>query len=170
MVISKEVTAGITHFDSARKTALVSDFSGQGVGFLMLQKYCLCGGLVTPACCRDRWQIWMVDSRFCSQAEFNYEVTAGELIAVVHALQKSKDYMLGILGNVELEKIDNLRLRQLKEKKLCWRFRAIYLPGKGKEIGGADTLSRMRLDPLSGSLEHAGLCGGGDGCGGAYLS
>ena len=104
------------------------------VGFHMLQKWCSCTE-ITPACCKDGWKVCLVGSRFCSQAEANYEVTAGELLAVVHALNKTKYYtlgsdgltlcvdhkpLLGILNQAELEKIDNRRLSRLKEKTLCW--------------------------------------------------
>jgi hypothetical protein len=167
-VISKEVTEGITRFDPKRETALVSDYSRQGVGFLMLQKYCRCED-ITPACCKDGWRVCLVGSRFCSQAEANYEVTAGELVAVVHALQKTKYYtlgsdrltvcvdhkpLLGILNDTALEKIDNPRLRRLKEKTLCWRFRVRYLPGASPQLGGADALSRMRLAGITTEQEQ----------------
>ena len=130
--------------------------------FLMLQTFCNCEN-ITPACCKDGWKVCLVGSRFCSKAESNYEVTAGELVAVMHALQKTKDTLgsdrltvcvdhkplLGILNNTALEKVENPRLRRLKEKTLCWRFRVQYLPGAGPQLGGADALSRMRLAEIS---------------------
>ena len=38
--------------------------------------------------------------------------------------------LLGIINDVEFEKIDNSRLFRLKEKTLGWRFKVIHLPAK----------------------------------------
>ena len=48
--------------------------------------------------------------------------------------------LLGVLGETELEKIDNTRLEKLKEKTLGWRFRVVHAPGKS--MPGTDALSR----------------------------
>ena len=45
-----------------------------------------------------------------------------------------------ILGDKELENIDNPRLQSLKEKTLRYRFRCVHVPGR--DHTGADFMSR----------------------------
>ena len=97
----------------------------------------------------------MVGSRFTNKSESNYAPIEGELLAVTYSLKKTKYYtlgsekltvcvdhkpLLGVLGDTELEKIDNTRLEKLKEKTLGWRFRIVHTPGKS--MPGTDALSR----------------------------
>ena len=96
----------------------------------------------------------MIGSRFTNRAESNYAPIEGELLAVTYGLRKTRYYtlgldklticvdhkpLLGIINDVEFEKIDNNRLFRLKEKTLGWRFKVIHLPGK--EIQGTDAFS-----------------------------
>ena len=97
----------------------------------------------------------MVGSRFINKAESNHAPIEGELLAVTYGLKKTRYYtlgsekltvcvdhkpLLGVLGETELEKIDNTRLEKLKEKTLGWRFRVVHTPGKS--MPGTDALSR----------------------------
>jgi hypothetical protein len=97
----------------------------------------------------------MVGSRFTSSAEANYSPVEGECLGVADSLQKTKYYtqgcdklvvgvdhkpLLGVLNEKCLEKIDNPRLRKLKEKTLGWRFSIVHIPGR--QLGGPDALSR----------------------------
>ena len=79
----------------------------------------------------------------------------GECLAAAWALEKTKYFTLGapdlflavdhkpllkILGDKELQDIDNPRLQNLKEKTLRYRFKCVHVPGK--EHKGADFTSR----------------------------
>ena len=63
--------------------------------------------------------------------------------------------LLGILGDKKLEEIENPRIRRLKEKTFCWRFRTIYI--QGEEMAGADAISRRKRGALESGQEEAGL-------------
>ena len=143
-VIAKNVTEGLCRFQMDRYTALLTDWSKTGVGFVMSQKYCTCSN-ITPLCCKDGWKVAMVGSRFTNQAESNYAPIEGECLGVTYALDKTKYYTLGLekltvcvdhkplLGilndDTPLENIDNRRLLRLKEKTLPYEFTVVHRPG-----------------------------------------
>ena len=141
-VIADKVKNGLTRFQTNRETALISDWSKTGIGFIMAQKYCNCER-ITPSCCKGGWEVSMVGSRFTNKAESDYAPIEGECLAVTYALHKTKFYtlgldklticvdhkpLIGILNDTELERIENRRLRKLKEKTLGWRFKIIHVP------------------------------------------
>lgn len=153
-VIIQEMKEGVRLFDPARLTCLATDWSVDGVGFLLLQKYCQCQ-LRTPVCCPDGWKLCLVGSRFTHPAESRYAPIEGEALAVVYALHQTRYYVLGckdllvatdhkplmqILNDRSLTEIDNRRLLNLKEKTLGYRFTIIHVPGK-KNLG-PDAASR----------------------------
>ncbi|XP_048759339.2 uncharacterized protein LOC125668944 [Ostrea edulis] len=70
---SKEITIekmkdGVRLFDLDRPTCLPTDWSVDGIGFCMMQKYCQCV-LKTPACYNDGWKLCLVGSRFTHPTE-----------------------------------------------------------------------------------------------------
>ena len=105
-----------------------------------MQKHCSCekltdNGRLNTLCCKTRWKVGMVGSRFTKKSEANYSPTEGELLGVVNALQKTKFFalgcedlfigtdhkpLIGLLENSDLESIDNPRLLRLKEKTAGW--------------------------------------------------
>ena len=164
--ITTRVVEGLTRFQLNRETGLITDWSKYGVGYILVQKYCDCRE-ITPDCCKGGWQVAMVGSRFNNQAEGNYAPIEGECLAVTHGLNKTKYYtlgcdkltvavdhkpLLGILNDVELDRIENPRLRRLKEKTLGWNFRVVHIPGK--RIGAPDAMSRLRPDQEKASLNQ----------------
>ena len=52
--IINAVTEGVKHFDVERWTYLATDWSRQGIGFFLMQKWCQCSNL-HPKCCNDGW-------------------------------------------------------------------------------------------------------------------
>jgi len=50
-LLIKKVSEGICAFDPERHTCLQHDWSKQGLGYLLLQKYCLCSLDNAPICC-----------------------------------------------------------------------------------------------------------------------
>ena len=156
--ISTNIVEGITRFDLGRWTALLTDWSKAGVGFMMSQKYCNCES-ITPICCSDGWKVCMVGSSFTSPAESNYAPIEGECLGVVNALKKTRYYtqgceklivgvdhkpLLGILNDKALGGIDNPRLLKLKEKTFGWRYDIIHIPGR--KLGAPDAFSRSPVE------------------------
>ena len=93
-VIVKEITQGVKLFDPRLPTFLATDFSGKGVGFLLMQMSCSCDSKV-PTCCPHGWKTCMVGSRFLHDAESRYAPIEGECLAAVYGLQKCKHFVLG---------------------------------------------------------------------------
>ncbi|VDH97839.1 Hypothetical predicted protein [Mytilus galloprovincialis] len=52
-------------------TCLATDWSVDGIGFFLMQKYCQCSSK-TPTCCNDGWKLCLVGSRFTHPAESRY--------------------------------------------------------------------------------------------------
>ena len=158
-VIVDKITEGVKLFDPQLPTCLATDFSGKGVGFLLLQKTCICISRL-PNCCPEGWRVCLVGSRFLHDAENRYAPVEGECLAVVYGLQKCKYFLLGctnlivatdhkplinILNDRSLADIDNRRLRNLKEKTLCFQFDIAHVPGR-KHVG-PDAASRYPVGP-----------------------
>ena len=153
-VIIEEIRKGIEIFDKKRPTCLATDWSKDGLGFLLLQKHCECAN-IKPLCCKTGWKVALVGSRFTSSAESRYAPIEGEALAVVDALQKARHFVLGcsdlivavdhkpllkVFGDRSLENIKNPRLFNLKEKTLQYRFRMVHVPGV--RHAAADAVSR----------------------------
>ena len=157
--IADRIQEGIIRYDTTKWTAVMTDWSRQGIGFVMCQKYCSCP-TITPLCCKGGWKVCMVGSSFLSPAEQNYSPIEGEGLAVVNALHKTRHYTQGcdkllvctdhkplvpVMSTKTLENIENPRLMRLVQKTLSWRFLIIHIPGK--LLAGPDTLSRVPRQP-----------------------
>ena len=88
--VLKWVSGGIQSFDLNRTTCLQTDFSKEGTGFLLLQKYCSCPSL-SPRC----WKLCYVSSRFLSPAETRYSTVEGDMLSVAWGLRKTHDWVQG---------------------------------------------------------------------------
>ncbi|XP_013410955.1 uncharacterized protein LOC106174104 [Lingula anatina] len=143
-VIIEEMKEGMRLFDPNRPTCLSTDWSVNGVGFFLMQKYCQCTSK-TPACCHNGWKLCLVGSRFTHQAESRYAPKEGEALAVAYALQQTRYYVLGckdlivatdykplvqVLNDSSLTEIHNHRLLNLKKKTLAYRFTIVHVPEK----------------------------------------
>ena len=153
-MIIQEMRDGVRLFDKSRSTCLMTDWSVDGIGFCLLQKYCGCK-LKSPSCCKNGWKLCLVGSRFTHPAEKRYAPIEGEALAVTYALHQTRYYVLGcedliiatdhkpllrILDDRSLAAIDNRRLLNLKEKTLSYRFTIVHISGK-KNLA-ADAASR----------------------------
>ena len=153
-VIVSEIEHSVQIFDKSKPTCLATDWSKEGIGFWLLQKHCDCPA-DRPFCCNTGWKVTLVGSRFTHPAESRYAPIEGEALAVVDALDKARFFVLGckdlivavdhkpllkIFSDRCLEDISNIRLRNLKEKKLRYRFRIVHIPGVKHKA--ADALSR----------------------------
>ena len=153
--IIEAVTDGVKAFDTNRWTCLATDWSKQGIGFFLLQKFCQCEKL-HPKCCNEGWKLVLAGGRFTKPNESRYSPVEGECLAVVDGLFKSKHFilgceklivavdhkpLLGILNDKSLADIDNPRLLGLKEKTLWFNFDVVHVPGR--EHCGPDYISRL---------------------------
>ncbi|CAB3985538.1 Transposon Ty3-I Gag-Pol poly [Paramuricea clavata] len=153
-VIVNEIEHGVQIFDKSKPTCLATDWSKDGIGFWLFQKHCDCPA-ERPFCCKTGWKVTLVGSHFTHTAESRYAPIEGEALAVVDALDKARFFVLGcdnliiavdykpllkVFGDRCLEDISNIRLRNLKEKTLRYRFRMVHIPGIKHKA--ADALSR----------------------------
>ena len=153
LVIIAEIEHGVTIYDKSKPTCLATDWSKHGIGYWLFQKHCQCPS-TDLFCCKSGWQITLVGSRFTHHAESRYAPVEGEALAVADALDKARHFILGchdltiavdhrpllkIFGDRSLD-ISNVRLRNLKEKTLRYRFTMVHIPGVKNRA--SDTLSR----------------------------
>ena len=148
------VKDGIRSFDTSRRTCLQTDWSRDGIGYLLLQRYCACKDDV-PVCCPEGWKLVSAGSRFLTPTESRYSPTEGEALGVAWSLKHSRMFtlgcnnllvvvdhkpLLGILNDRALDSITTPRLQNLKESTLGWRYDIKHCPGKWQR--GPDALSR----------------------------
>ena len=153
--LCKLISDGLHYYDKTRPTIVMTDWSKEGMGFVILQQYCSCVCHDVPFCCSGGWKLALCGSRHLLKEELNYAPIEGEAAAVVWCLKKARLFLLGcpnlivvtdhrplvkLFGNRELKHIDNPRLFRLKEKTLHYRFSVKYVAGKRNNA--ADTLSR----------------------------
>ena len=62
--IIRQVSRGVKKYDTQRVTCLQTDFSKDGIGYLLLQKYCQCSLSDAPLCCNEGWELVFAGSRF----------------------------------------------------------------------------------------------------------
>ena len=69
-------------FDINKTTCLATDWSKDGVGFFLMQKYCECQE-IKPNCCTEGWRVTMAGSRFLRPNEEGWAPIEGQALAVV---------------------------------------------------------------------------------------
>lgn len=153
---------GIKTFDTTRNTCLQTDWSKEGVGYLLLQQHCNCEPAKAPVCCKDGWKLVLAGSRFTSDAETRYSPTEGEALAVAWGLEHARMFvlgcnklmvstdhkpLLGILKDRGLNSISNPRILSMKERTLPYTFSIQHNPGKWHR--GPDAFSR---NPVTSAL------------------
>ena len=153
--ILQQVRNGVVKYDLERYTCIQTDYSKDGLGYLLLQKYCNCSLDQAPLCCKDGWKLVFAGSRFTKGPESRYAPTEGEALAIAWSLNHARLFtlgcprliistdhkpLLGILNNKPLEEIKNPRILRLKEQTLPYTFTVKY--NRGKWHRGPDALSR----------------------------
>ena len=149
------VKSGVKSFDCNKRTCLQTDWSKDGVGYLLLQQHCQCDIEKAPLCCKDGWRLVYAGSRFTTPRESKLYPTEGEALALSWSLHHSRIFtqgcndliisvdhkpLLGIFNNKCIASINNPFIFKLKESTLNWHFTVKYNPGKWHY--GADALSR----------------------------
>ena len=171
-VIIKAVEKGVETFDMGKITCLATDWSKTGMGFCLLQKQCRCSQ-ITPICCKDGWTLVFAGSRFTSGAESRYAPVEGEALGVAWALDKCKHFVLGcptlivavdhkpllkLLGDKNLEDIENPRLLNFKEK--TRRYSLVHVPCKDHSTPDATsrhptgTAEHMEINSITSSPDR----------------
>ena len=144
LLISK-VIDGTNMFYLTQNTCLQTDWSKDGLVYLLLQQHCNCNIKKAPICCKDGWKLIYAGSQFTHNTESRYAPTEGEALAIAWSPEHSKMFtlgcnnliistehcpLLGIFNNKELNSINNPGLCNLKEKTLKFKFNMQYNPGK----------------------------------------
>jgi len=164
------VEDGIRAFDYQHTTCLQTDWSKEGIGYL-LQKHCKSTEGTAPICCPDGWKLIYAGSRFTTETESRYAPTVGEALTVAWSLKHAKIFvlgckdlivttdhkpLLGIFNYQDLGSISNPCIQKLRSRTLRFRFTTQYCLGKW--LCGPDALSQnpstiASLDPLHITLQ-----------------
>ena len=91
----EKVKEGVKAFELGRRTCIQTDWSKEGIGYLLLQKHCKCSKESDLHCCTDGWKLIFAGSRFTKSAESRYSPTEGDALAVAWALNHSKMFTIG---------------------------------------------------------------------------
>ena len=146
--ISELASRGLAYYDTNRRTAVITDWSKKGIGFVIMQKHCNCVNDINDqsilSCCKQGWRLAFCHSRHLDQNEQEYAPIEGEALAVCWALKKARLFLLGcphfeviidhnpllkIFGDKCLNDILNPRLFDFKEKTLPYSFTIRYIKG-----------------------------------------
>ena len=91
--IIEEMMEGVKLFEAFRPTCISTDWSNEGIGFTLKQKYCHCQ-MLSPSCCTTGWKLCLVGSRFTTPTESRYAPIEGEALAVAYALHQTRYYIM----------------------------------------------------------------------------
>ena len=145
---------GVKAYDMTKLMCVSTDWSKQGLGFLVTQKHCECSLENAPRCCEEGFKTVFAGSKKCSYAESRYLTTEGEALGIIWSLEKARMFTLGcpnllimmdhqplisILGDKSLADIP--RLYRFKKKCLRYRFKIQYL--HGNKNGTPDCMFRI---------------------------
>ena len=92
--IINAVKSGVASFDTKRHTCLQTDWSKDGIGYLLLQQHCNCDSNNIPTCCPTGWKLIYAGSRFTTPTESRYAPTEGEAL-VIWSLHHSRMFTQG---------------------------------------------------------------------------
>ena len=68
------------------ETCLSTDYSKEGMGWILQQKTCKCKKM-SPTWCPDGWNLVLVGGAFCKPTERNYSPGEGDATAIFKGLQ-----------------------------------------------------------------------------------
>ena len=83
---------GLRYYDTSRPTAVLTDYSRQGIGFIVMHQ---CVSLEAPMCCTNGWKLVLCGSRHLTAAEKNYSTLEREAFAITWCLKKTRLFLLG---------------------------------------------------------------------------
>lgn len=85
----------LIYYDKSRPTAVITDWSREGIGFVILQQYYACTTPEVPFCCKGGWRLALRGSRQLNTTEARYAAIDGEALAVVWHLRKARLFLHG---------------------------------------------------------------------------
>ncbi|XP_066946055.1 uncharacterized protein [Macrobrachium rosenbergii] len=89
---------GLRYYDKSWPTATVTDWCGEGIGFVVLQQYCSCVTVDTPFCCKGGWRLMLCGNRHLTSTEVGYAAVEGEALAPEDEdLELSDDLMVAMV-------------------------------------------------------------------------
>ena len=94
-VIVDKVKNGVRSFEIGCPTCLGTDWSKDGLGFVLLQIFCQCTMDMAPHFCKDGWCIVFAGSCFTMDDESRYAPVEDEALAVIYVLEKCSMFVLG---------------------------------------------------------------------------
>ena len=94
-VLVDEISNGVRSFEIGKPLCICTDYSKEGLGFILLQKHCSCDMSLAPVCCSTGWKTIYMGSRFTHASEANLPAIEGEAVALEFALNKCKMFLLG---------------------------------------------------------------------------
>ena len=178
--IVSAIRRGVEIYDPGSRTCLQTDYSTQGIGYWLRQKYCSCNS-IRPDCCMHGWGVTLAGSRFLRDAEKRYSPIEGECLAIAWGLEDTRWFAMGcvdltvatdhkpllkILGDKRLDGISNPRLFHLKQRTMMWHFTIVHIPGASNVAADAtsrnqstgnetsfDALTVVRLTPALDDME-----------------
>ena len=63
--ICKLSSNGLAYYDIKKNTVVITDWSKQGIGFVVMQLHCSCKNTSNiPTCCANGWKLALCQSRF----------------------------------------------------------------------------------------------------------
>ena len=168
--ICKLSSNGLAYYDIKKNTVVITDWSKQGIGFVVMQQHCSCKNTSNiPTCCANGWKLALCQSRFLTPAESKYAPIEGAL-AIAWALEKARLFLLGslmftvivdhqpllkILRDKSFSEFSNPRLPHFKEKILpyIYSFKIQYIKGIKNH---ANVFSRYPVgQPTSADIEDS---------------
>ena len=96
--IVRKIHEGVRMFEVLRVTALVTDWALEEQCLGLWQKHFNCQGPVTIVCCRGRWRIVFMSSRFNNDAQSRYSPIEGEALTIYWAVNKADYFISGVIN------------------------------------------------------------------------
>ena len=91
--ICEKASKGLSYFNTERKICVMTDWSKNGIGFVVLQQKCSCVSDIP--CCPDGWALVLCGSRRLTTSEKNYAPIEGEALALTWCLKKARMLLHG---------------------------------------------------------------------------
>ena len=91
--ICNQASKGLSYFNTKRKIITMTDWSQNGIGFVVLQQKCSC--VSDFPCCPDGWTLVLCGSRRLTTSEKNYAPIEGGALALTWCLKKARMLLHG---------------------------------------------------------------------------
>lgn len=68
-IICQLAKQGLAYYDKTRPTIAITDWSKDGIGFVVMQQHCSCPPATASLCCKGGWRLALCGSRHLTPAE-----------------------------------------------------------------------------------------------------